>query len=147
MIGRSKSNGSACNRCRARLPQGARRCLKCGAQVFVVQDVDSAEAARNERVRLLRKYNLSAMQKDILSAAAEGSKEITVCGTDSKAEGEVKSGDQRFYGDEAVAAVAALAGPGLIAPDGEDCFRLSPDGTKLVKTIQAEPAVEPVGDA
>ena len=143
MIGRRKVKGSACNRCRALLPQGARRCLKCGAQVFVVQEVDPAEAARNERERLLRKYNLSETQTNVLSAAAEDSKEITVCGTDSKAEGEVKSGNQRFYGDEAVAAVAALAGLGLIAPHSEDCFRLTPDGTKLLKTIRAEP----VGDA
>ena len=58
------------------------------------------------------------------------------------AEGEVKSGDQRFYGDEAVAAVAALAGPGLIARHGEDCFRLTPDGKELVRTIQGEPVGE-----
>ena len=143
MIGRRKAKGAACNKCKARLPQGARRCMKCGAKIFVVQAVDPAEAERNARVRLLRKYDLSEMQKEILAAAMGGSKEITVCGNDSKAEGEVKSGDQRFYGDEAVAAVAALAGPGLIALHGEDCFRLTPDGTKLVKTIQAEP----VGDA
>ena len=142
MIGRGKAKGALCKKCRARLPQGGRRCLKCGAQIFVVQDVDPFEAARNERVRLLRKYNLSEMQKNILTAAGDGPKEITVCGTDNKAEGEVKSGEQRFYGDEAVAAVAALAGPGLIASDGEDCFRLTPDGTNLIKTIQAEPVGE-----
>lgn len=121
------------------MPQGSRRCLKCGAKIFVVQEVDPAEAARNERVRLLRRYNLTEVQKDILIASTGGSKEITVCGTDARAEGEVKSGDQRFYGDEAVAAVAALAGPGLIALHGEDCFRLTSEGTRLVKTIQAEP--------
>jgi len=120
--------------------------MKCGAQVFVVQDVDPAEVARNERERLVRKYNLSEVHKNILSAAAGGSKEIAVCGNDSKAEGEVKSGDQRFYGDEAVAAVAGLAGTGLISPHGEDCFRLTSDGIKLVETIQAETA-EAVGDA
>ena len=70
MVGRAKAKGSACKRCRARLPLGARRCMKCGAQVFVVQGVDLAEAARNERERLMRKYKLSEMQKRILSAAA-----------------------------------------------------------------------------
>jgi hypothetical protein len=143
MIGRGKVKGSACKRCKAQLPQGSRRCLKCGAQVFVAQDVGPAEAARNARERLLRKYNLSEMQTNVLSAAADNSKEITVCGADSKAEGEVKSGNQRFYGDEAVAAVAALAGLGLIAPHSEDSFRLTPDGTKFLKMIHAEP----VGDA
>ena len=138
MIGRRKVKGPACNRCKARLPEGAQRCMKCGAKVFVVQAVDPAEAARNERERLLRKYNLSEMQKNILAAAVSGSREIIVCGNDSNAEGEVKSGAQRFYGDEAVAAVAALAGPGLIEPHGEDCFRLTNNGTDLVKTMQAE---------
>ena len=71
MIGRKRAKGSACNRCKAGLPQGARRCLKCGAQVFVVQEVDPAEAARNERERLLRKYNLSETQTNVLSAATD----------------------------------------------------------------------------
>jgi len=121
--------------------------MKCGAMVFVVQELDPAEAARNERVRLLRKYKLTDTQKDILVASQGGSKQITVCGHDARAEGEVKSGDQRFYGDEAVAAVAALAGPGLIAAHGEDCFRLTPEGTRLVKAIQAEPEADKVREA
>jgi len=143
MTGRPKAKGTSCSRCKARLPVGARRCMKCGAQVFVVQDVDPAEAARNARERLLRKYSLDAVQAEILGAALTGSREITVCGNDSKAEGEVKSGDTRFYGDEAVAGVAGLAGHGLIKPDGEDCFRLTDDGTHLAKTIQSEPAARP----
>jgi len=120
--------------------------MKCGAQVFVVQGVDLAEAARNERERLMRKYKLSEMQKRILSAAATAQM-IFVCGNDAKAEGEVKSGDERFHGNEAVAAVAALAGPGLISPHGDDCFRLTQDGTKLAITLLAELATEPVRDA
>ena len=147
MIGRRKTKGSVCNKCNARLPHGARRCMKCGAKIFVVEEVDPAEAARQDRARLLRKYNLSKMQKNILAAAVEGSKQITVLGNDTQAEGEVKSGEQRFYGDEAVAAVAALAGPGLIAPHGEDCFRLTSEGTNVVKTMQAEQKVEKVGKA
>ncbi len=147
MVARRKAKGSVCKRCKARLPLGARRCMKCGAQVFNTQVVDPAEAARNERERLLRKCKLSEIQKRILSAAAKA-QEIFVCGTDDSAEGEVKSGDERFYGNEAVMAVAALAGPGLISPDGEDRFRLTHDGTKLAQTLQAEPAAkQPVGDA
>lgn len=142
MEGQRKAKGSICNRCKARLPVGARRCMKCGGQVFAVESVGPAEAARNERERLLRKYKLSEIQKRILSAAAKA-QEIFVCGNDESAEGEVKSGDERFYGDEAVAALAALAGPGLVSPHGEDCFRLTDDGTKLARTLQ----VEPGGDA
>ena len=140
MAGRQKAKGSICKRCRARLPLGARRCMKCGAQVFAVERVGPAEAARNERERLLRKYKLSEIQKRILSAAAKA-QEIFVCGNDESAEGEVKSGDERFYGNEAVmalAALAGLAGPGLISPHGEDCYRLTDDGTKLALSLQAE---------
>ena len=150
MVGKRKEKGSACKRCKARLPRGAQRCMKCGAQVFLVQGVDSAEAVRNERERLLQKYKLNEMQKRILSAAASA-QEIFVCGKDSTSEGEVKSGEERFHGNEAVAAVAALAGPGLILPHGEDCFRLTQDGAKLAQTLSAEPpakpAAKPVGDA
>jgi len=129
------------------MPRGARRCMKCGAKVFFEQDVDPAEAARNERLRVVRKHGLSEMQKGILSAASGDAQEITVCGHDEKAEGEVNSGGQRFYGNEAVAAVAALAGSGLISRHGDDCFRLTAEGRKLARTLEAEPRAEPVGDA
>lgn len=131
-------SASTCKRCRARIPGNARRCMQCGAQVFVAQTVDPAEAARTERDRLLRKYKLSDVQTEILCAAAageQGNREIFVCGVDRQADGEVKSGGQRFGGNEAVAAVAGLAGPGLIVPDGEDCFRLTAAGTKLAATL------------
>ncbi len=140
MAGRGKAKGTVCGRCKGRLPHGARRCLRCGAQVFVAREASPNEAARNERERLLRKYDLSETQKSILSAAAEvDAKEITVCGAEKGAEGEVKSGKQRFYGNEAVAALAGLAGPGLVSPHGEDRFTLTPEGLKLVETLKAEP--------
>jgi hypothetical protein len=114
--------------------------MQCGAQVYVVQKDDPAEAARAERDRLLRKYKLSEVQTSILCAVARsegGGRDIFVCGGDQLVVGEVKAGGQRFEGNDAVVAVAGLAGPGLIAPHGEDCFRLTADGERLAKTLAA----------
>ena len=129
----------ACKRCLAPLARDARRCSSCGAQVFVTVRSDPQVTASKERERLLRKYALSEIQQQILTAAMAAGDEIFVVGKGKLEEGEVKSGDQRFYGDEAVMAVAALAGPGLISSQGEDCFRLTPDGTRVAKTLQTEP--------
>jgi len=111
--------------------------MQCGAQIFVVQTVDPADAARMDRERLLRKYKLNKIQLAILSAAAgaEGDQDIYVCGSGQRVVGEVKSGGKRFEGNEAVAAVAGLAGPGLISPHGDDCFRLTLSGARLAKSL------------
>jgi hypothetical protein len=131
-----------CKRCRGRLPQGARRCARCGAQAFVAQQLDPAESARSERKRLFRKYKLTEIQARILAAAFGGKDEIIVCGDRTPAEGEVKAGGERFYGDDAVVAVATLVGPGLVSPNGGDAFRLTADGTKLAEALAAEAQVE-----
>jgi len=132
-----QSRAGRCKRCRAKIPGNARRCMQCGAQIFVAQTVDPADAVRMERERLLRKYKLNEIQMAILSAAAgaEDDQDIYVCGRGQQVDGEVKSGGKRFEGNEAVAAVAGLAGPGLISPHGEDCFRLTSDGTRLAKSL------------
>lgn len=135
-----RKQGTACTKCSAALPPGARRCMKCGAKVFVAEAVSPAEQLRQKRDRILKKYNLSDVQRNILFAAGAGSREIVVCATDQRNEGEVKAGDQRFYGNDAVAAVAAFVAARLIEPKGEDCFRLTADGDKLIRVINGEPA-------
>ena len=88
----------------------------------------------------MRLYDLSEIQTEIL-LAADG-REILVLGNQQREEGEVKAGDHRFEGNEAVAAVAGLAGLKLISPEGEDSFRLTAAGTKLAQTLDSRPAVE-----
>jgi len=112
--------------------------MRCGALVSVKAKNDPKESARLDRERLLRKHNLSDMQKQILAAAVSGGDQIFVVGTNSGTEGEVKAGDQRFYGNEAVVAVATLVGPGLISPQGDDCFRLTSDGSRLAQTLEVK---------
>ncbi len=114
--------------------------MKCGAKIFVADEVAPAEELRIKRERILRKYNLTDTQKDILFAAGKGSKEIVVCGTDQQNEGEIKAGDQRFYGNDAVATVAVFVASRLIEPTGEDRFRLTADGVKLIRVFKGEPA-------
>ena len=143
MTTRTRAAASTCSRCNAPLPGRARRCIRCGAQVFVAPEVDPQAEARVKRERLLRKYGLNEIQTAILAAASTGTRSIFVVGSDTVGEGEVKSGDQRFYGNDAVMAIAALAGPGLIAPQGDDCFRLTDAGERLVKALDETSAAEP----
>lgn len=135
-----RKTGSACGKCQTPMPTGARRCMKCGAQIFAAEQLSPAEALRAKRDRILRKYDLTDVQKEILTAAGKGSKEIAVCGTNQQDEGEIKAGDQRFYGNEAVATVAAFVAARLIEPNGEDCFRLTAEGERLIGVLNGEPA-------
>ncbi len=134
-----RKKGSACTKCNTPMPPGAGRCMKCGAKVFVAEQVSPAEQLRQKRERILRKYNLTDVQKDILFAAGKGSKEIVVCGMDRQNEGEIKAGDQRFYGNDAVATVAAFVASRLIEPKGGASFRLTGDGERLIRVIDGEP--------
>lgn len=136
-VRRKKSSG--CAKCGTPMPAGAGRCMKCGAKNVVTDEVSPAEQLRQKRERILRKYNLTEVQKNILFAAGKSSKEIVVCGADRQNEGEVKAGDLRFYGNEAVAAVAVFVASRLIEPRGGDCFRVTPEGDKLIRVIDGEP--------
>ena len=153
--------GPRCQQCRAALPAGSARCLKCGnrtkpgARGRVLSAANRLEpqlplvtaprAARNPTPS----PELSEIQREILIAAQQGSvgmKSIYVMGTKKgDADGEVKSGNQRFFGNEAVAAVVALLGPGLIEPIAEDAFELTETGlhsaVNLVMARQFDRAV------
>jgi hypothetical protein len=114
------------------------RCMQCGNRVVREERMDPAQAAAAKRDRLVRRYGLSEMQREILLAAADARADIFVCGSDGKTEGEVKAGVQRFYGDEAVVAIAALAAPGLIAPHGEDRFELTKSAQELIDALRGD---------
>ncbi|MDH3628914.1 MAG: hypothetical protein OEV00_10170 [Acidobacteriota bacterium] len=79
-------------------------------------------------------YDLDDVQKEILAAAARGNT-IYVYGGEGSIEGEVKAGDERFYGNEAVAAVAKLVEPGLLEKTDDDCFELTDDGACLATSL------------
>ena len=127
---------TSCKRCRATMAAKAVRCMQCGNRVVREERVDPAQAAAAKLDRLVRRYRLSDMQKEIILAASDAHADIFVCGSDGKTEGEVKAGLQRFYGDEAVVAIAGLAAPGLIAPHGEDRFELTKSGLELIAALR-----------
>lgn len=79
-------------------------------------------------------YDLSEIQRRILSAAQEGGP-IFVYRLPGPGEGEVKSGTERFFGDDAVTAVATLIAPGLVAETGDDCFELTHAGLQLAASL------------
>ena len=79
-------------------------------------------------------YDLTEMQKRILSAARKGDP-IFVYRLPGPQEGEVKSGGERFFGNEAVTAVATLIAPGLVAAVEADCFELTALGQQLAESL------------
>ena len=126
------AQASRCTRCRVRLSAKAVRCMQCGTRVIREEEKDAAQEALEKRQKLVRRYALNDTQKEILAAAAADDGSIFVCGSDGNTEGEVKAGQQRFYGNDAVAAIAALVVPGLISPLGGDRFGVTDAGRELV---------------
>ena len=135
---RPRAAARACPRCRQPVRASAPRCPGCGNRLFI----GSAEAAppalelpvRSDPAETAPHYDLTEMQRRILSAAHEGGP-IFVYRQPGPAEGEVKSGAERFFGDEAVTAVATLIAPGLVAAVGEDCFELTHAGLRFVASL------------
>lgn len=125
----------SCPRCDRRLPPRLRRCLACGARIHVEEPV---EPKAQEEPRAAQAF--TEMQREILLASWRKNRgPIYVCGTSRSAEGEVKSGGQRFYGNDALVAIAGLAAPGLIVNVGDDCFTLTDDGARLAVRLAAGP--------
>jgi len=134
---RSQSATIACPRCRVPVRASAPRCPGCGTRLFV----ESAAApiklelpAQPDLPRPEPDYDLSEIQRRILSAAHEGGS-IFVYRLPGPGEGEVKSGTERFFGDDAVTAVATLIAPGLVAETGNDRFELTHAGLQLAASL------------
>ncbi len=114
---------------------GALRCPGCGARIFVQQaTVEPVEAVRPEPMETT--FDLTELQKEIMLAAVEsgpGNSPIYVCGR-SGAQGEIKAGERRIFGNDAVAAVVGLLAQGLVSrTEDEDCFKPTEVGARLVR--------------
>ena len=135
---RSGAAARACPRCRQPVRASAPRCPGCGNRLFM----ESAATApptiesqmRSDPPEPAPQYDLTEIQRRILGAAHEDGT-IFVYRQPGPIEGEVKSGRERFFGDEAVTAVATLIAPGLIAAAGDDCFELTHAGLRLVASL------------
>jgi hypothetical protein len=114
--------------------ESAPRCPGCGNRLFVAPAEAPIKLDLPEPSHSAPKYDLSDIQRRILSAAHE-SGNIFVYRLPGPGEGEVKSGTERFFGDDAVTAVATLIAPGLVAVNGEDCFELTGAGLQLAASL------------
>ena len=129
---RSNEVTRKCPRCRVQVSASAPRCLGCGNRMFVASDDAPIELELPKRPE--SEYNLSEIQRRILSAAQEGGS-IFVYRLPGPGEGEVKSGTERFFGDDAVTALATLIAPGLVAETGDDRFELTHAGLQLAAAL------------
>lgn len=154
-----------CKRCHARVTTNSVRCFACGARVTrsAIKKTNAIDlpaiVSKNKKAvtswlveppdktvvkkKRLWKFDLNDMQKQILAAAATGVV-IFVYGGEGRIEGEVKVGEERFYGNEAVDAVARLVEPGLLKNSDDDSFELTDDGACLAASLKRA-AVDQVG--
>jgi hypothetical protein len=90
-------------------------------------------ARRAEPADPAPEYGLTAIQRRILGAAREGGPIYVYL--EGPGQGEVKSGTERFFGDEAVKALATLVAPGLVEATGKDSFELTSAGLQLAGSL------------
>jgi hypothetical protein len=134
---RAQAATSACPRCRVPVRASAPRCPGCGNRLFVGSAAAPIKLELPVQPDLPRPepdYDLSEIQRRILSAAHEGGS-IFVYRLPGPGEGEVKSGTERFFGDDAVTALATLIAPGLVAETGDDRFELTHAGLQLAASL------------
>lgn len=130
----SRATARRCPRCRVPVRESAPRCPSCGNRQFAVSADAPIKLDLPEPSLSVPKYDLSEIQKRILSAAHEDGT-IFVYRLPGPGEGEVKSGTERFFGDDAVTAVATLIAPGLVAANGEDRFDLTHAGLQIAASL------------
>ena len=134
---RSMAAGATCPRCRQPVRASAPRCPGCGNRLFIksaAAPIKIELPKQAEAPKVVPQFDLSEIQRRILTAAREGGS-IFVYRLPGPDEGEVKSGDERFFGDDAVTAVATLIAPGLITELGEDRFELTRAGQQLADSL------------
>lgn len=130
----SRATAHRCPRCRVPVRESATRCPSCGNRQFAISADAPIKLDLPEPPPSVPKYDLSEMQKRILSAAHVGGT-IFVYRLPGPGEGEVKSGTERFFGDDAVTAVATLIAPGLVAANGDDRFELTHAGLQIAAAL------------
>ena len=134
---RSRAAGTTCPRCRQPVRASAPRCPGCGNRLFIKSAATPIKIElpkQSEILEAVPQYDLSEIQRRILTSAREGGA-IFIYRLPGPDEGEVKSGNERFFGDEAVTAVATLIAPGLVTELGEDRFELTRAGQQLADSL------------
>ncbi len=118
-----------CETCGGRVSDGVVRCPLCGNQVACPDAPGVADSARR---------SLSEIEKRILIAAVKGPDGcyiIHVLPTSDRVEGEIKAGNQRLYGQKAIAAVEALQHSGYVERGQDQTLKLTDQGQKLAAAL------------
>ena len=137
-----------CPKCTRPSQPNSRRCLHCGGRIHG----EAAAASSPESPELRRKtdpggggfgpepkFDLSDAQRQILLGALGDQYDpnpVFVYGEPGPAEGEVKAGECRLYGDDAVVAIAELVSFGLLVLAGKDRFDLTDQASRLARSLR-----------
>jgi len=152
-MSRYQSGGrQPCPRCSVRVPAGSTRCPVCGSRIVLGEAAAAKARAAAEAVAANRaaesndtpvlqetQVDLSELQKQILIATLGEQLDgdpIYVFADRGPDEGEVKAGETRLYGDEAVVAVAGLVACGLVRPNGDDSYELTAQASILARSLR-----------
>jgi hypothetical protein len=146
-VRRARQALKPCSRCAKRIKSDANRCPHCGARVGTFANASRPSLAAgkvangSQGLDVLRREvelrdqagQLSELQKQILLAAYSGGEDhlVHVMRAEGPRAGEIKAGQERIYGDEAVEAVELMYFRGFFARHGDLAFELTHDGRHL----------------
>jgi len=141
-----------CGNCHGPVGAAAHRCPHCGYRLAHPNpprtddrpDPGRPEPDDPEPGRRDSTHDLSDLERRILIAvlgAPVSTPAIHVLPTAEVREGEIKAGEQRLYGTQAVQAVEALSKAGYVARRGEDLsYGLTEAGARLAVSLQHSPS-------
>ncbi len=103
----TRKAGPPCEQCGAANRHNARRCMQCGLRLAFADPGQTGSI-------------LSELEEQILIAATELDRDrIYSIPSVGDAKGELKAGNIRIYGEEALRALESLVGNGLVEPETE----------------------------
>jgi len=137
------SKHKRCRNCKALLPPAAFRCAACGARLLQKQGSAAAEAGAAEAVdpegstaSAASTPKIGDLERRILnSAAADNTKRIVTLDASGVGTGEVKAGNDRYEGNDALEAIRVLLRSGYIAEWGDGTYAITPEGQTLVASL------------
>lgn len=136
LLGRGSANRRArakrpqsltCDRCARPVLAGSARCIHCGNRLAAPPEPGPTKGPR-----------LTGVEREILMATITAERElrrIFVLDNEGPHEGEIKAGNQRLYGSDAVAAVERLMRDGYVFPVEEACFALTREGVRVATNL------------
>lgn len=124
---------ATCARCGVRLRPNSVRCVQCGARAAGAPAPETTRSARTQGVG-----HREAVEAELLVAAVTtGDGSLVVSPPHGQDQGEIKAGERRFYGTDAMSAVETLFRAGSIESTGPDRFGVTRPGRVRVAAALA----------